>query len=118
MTAPEIKGNVVSPEGAREDAQTEGGQRTGPIPRRGQVVDTKSVLPGTLPPGVWEGVLLVTLTVTAGVVLLISYLVVGGHLSQIYLTVLIADSEVGLVLVTIYLLVVELRRDRKGDSRR
>lgn len=118
MTVPEITGKIISPEGTQEDAPTKGGQRTEPSPRWGEIVNTRSVLPGTLPPAIWELVLITVLTIVAGVVILISYLVVGGYLGQIYLTVLIADSEAGLVLVTIYLLVVELRRDRKGESRR
>lgn len=82
------------------------------VPERGGIVDTRTI-PTTVPVIAWEIAILIAIVVAGSLVLIITYLVVSGHLHQIYLTALVADSEAGLVLATIYLLVIELRRDRE-----
>lgn len=117
MPTPEVTGKVVSPEGSQGRAAMPGSRTQRLGPKQGEVVDTKSLLPTTLPLTAAEIALIVILVVVAGYVLLVSYLVVRGDLNQIYLTAVIADSEAGLVLVTIYLLVIELRRDRRASEK-
>jgi hypothetical protein len=79
---------------------------------KGEVIDTKAI-PTSVPVAAWEIAIIIAIVVVGGLVLTITYLVVAGKLDQIYLTALVADAESGLVLATVYLLVIELRRDRE-----
>ncbi|MGP8074474.1 MAG: hypothetical protein ACLQD9_05785 [Thermoplasmata archaeon] len=61
--------------------------------------------------------LLALLIVVGGVIVILTGLVLADKLSSAWLDAITSDSEVGLVLTTIYIITIELGRDRKDREK-
>ncbi len=62
-------------------------------------------------------VLLTLLIIVGGTIVILTGLVLSGRLGKEWLDAITSDSEVGLVLTTIYIIAIELDRDRRDRAK-